>query len=145
MTIRRATTADAAAAATLIAASLAEYGVTFEPDGRDADVALFGAREDHDDFVAEHRGDVVGVVSLGPHGHEGWGWISKLFVASGVRCQGLGRALLETAHEAARARGYSVVGLRTRLVFERAVRLYARSGYEASAPSGGEIVCYRRF
>jgi GNAT superfamily N-acetyltransferase len=66
---------------------------------------------------------------VGPHGDPGVAWISKLFVAPRARHVGLGRALLEAAHDAARGRGCTAVGLRTRAVFTPAVRLYESLGY----------------
>lgn len=127
--LRRATPADAAEAARVIAAALLDYGIHFDPDGRDADVALFGSRPDHDDLVAEDAGVVIGVASVGPHGDPGVAWVSKVFVARAARGRGIGRALLEAAHTAARARGYREVRLRTRIVFVEAIKLYEAFGY----------------
>ena len=146
VTLRRATAADAPAAAQLIRDALAEHGLPFEPEGRDADVATFGAKEDHDDFVAED-GRILGVVSVGPQGVEGRAWVSKLFVAREARRRGVGRALLELAHEAARARGYRDIGLRTRIIFREALALYESSGYVrptgAATPASGDVVLFR--
>lgn len=147
--LRRATPADAPAASRIIASALAEHALPFEPQGRDADVALFGARADHDDFVMEKDGAVVGVVSVGPHGDPGVAWVSKLFVAREARRGGVGRALLGAAHDAARARGYVTVGLRSRRVFREALALYAAEGYspEPTDPAllePGDVVLYRR-
>ena len=145
--IRRATTADAPVAARIIAAALAEHDIPFEPEGRDADVAMFGARSDHDDLVAATReGRVVGVVSVGPHGDPGVAWVSKLFVDRDARGTGTGRALLHAAHDAARARGMHTVGLRTRPIFLAAVQLYVSEGYRASGPPapGSMVVVLHR-
>lgn len=128
-TLRRATTADAAPAARIIAAALADYGVRFDPGGRDADVACFGGRADHDDLVAEDEGAVLGLASVGPHGDPGVAWVSKVFVDRSGRRRGVGRALVEAAHAAARARGYREVRLRTRVVFVEAIALYESFGY----------------
>lgn len=148
--LRRATPADAAEAARIIAAALAEYGLPFDPEGRDADVATFGAKEDHDDYVAVARGEdgrVIGVASVGPQGHEGVAWISKIFVAKDARRRGAGRALLEAAHQAARARGFREVGLRTRVIFREAIALYESVGYarreDPAAIEAGDLVYYR--
>ncbi len=172
-TIRRGTSSDAAEAARVIGAALLDYGIVFDPAGRDADVALFGTRADHDDLVAEARGaersepsllsgargaeppeqedegTVLGIASVGPHGDEGVAWISKVFVSRSARRRGIGRALLEAAHGAARARGYREVGLRTRIVFEEAIALYEAFGYArrddpAAALANGDVVYYRR-
>jgi putative acetyltransferase len=143
--LRRATPRDAARAAAIIRAALGEHALPFEPEGRDADVASFGARADNDDLVAEIEGEICGIVSVGPHGAPGVAWISKLFVARAHRRRGIGRALLAGAEEAARARGYRAVGLRTRTLFRDAVRLYEASGYRlvSVAESPGEVVYCR--
>jgi GNAT superfamily N-acetyltransferase len=146
--LRRATPADVEAAAAIIGGALAGHGLPFEPDGRDADVQLFGSRPDHDDFIAELAGRPVGVASVGPHGDEGVAWISKVFVAKEARRVGIGRALLDATHEAARARGYHRVGLRTRLVFREAIALYESEGYmplvhHRGALASGDLVYFR--
>ncbi len=129
----------------MIGEALAGYGLPFEPNGRDADVVAFGARVDHDDFVAEDQGLVVGVVSVGPQGAPELAWVSKLFVDRAQRGRGLGRALLERAHEAARARGYREVSLRTRTEFREALSLYRASGYviTSEAESPGDVILHR--
>jgi putative acetyltransferase len=133
--IRRATPADVSVAVAIIEGALADYGLPFEPDGRDADVRRFGARADNDDFVGVLDGVPAGIASVGPHGDEGVAWISKVFVAKAARKQGLGRALLMATHDAARARGFSRVGLRTRRLFREAIALYESEGY---TPANGD-------
>jgi putative acetyltransferase len=149
--IRRASPEDAAGAAALIAASLAEHGLPFEPAGRDADVATFGGKLDHDDLVAEADGRMLGVASVGPHGDPGVAWISKVFVARDARRRGVGRALLRAAHEAARRRGFREVGLRSRTLFRAALALYESEGYALRDVHGGaadlgtgDVVYFRR-
>jgi GNAT superfamily N-acetyltransferase len=128
---------------TIIRDALAEYGLPFEPDGQDADVQSFGARADHDDFISELEGRPVGVTSVGPQGDPGIAWVSKVFVAHEARRLGIGRALLETAHEAARLRGYVRIGLRTRRIFREAITLYEAAGYRPEPSSTPEIVYFR--
>jgi putative acetyltransferase len=144
---RRATPADAADAARIIRDALAEHGLPFEPDGRDADVATFGAKEDADDLVAVIDDRVVGVVSVFAHGDPGVAWVSKLFVEKDRRGLGIGRALLHAAHDAAKKAGYREVGLRTRRVFTEALGLYAAEGYrpreDPRALDSGDVVLYR--
>jgi putative acetyltransferase len=147
LTIRRATAADAPAAARIIGEALAEYGLPFEPEGRDADVATFGAKPDHEDLVAEVDGVPQGVASIGPQGAPEVAWVSKVFVARAARRRGAGRALLDHLHAAAHARGYREVGLRTRLVFVEAIALYEAFGYrrreDPAAIAPGDVVYYR--
>lgn len=146
--IRSATPADASAAADVIAAALIDYGIHFDPAGRDADVALFGSRADHDDLVAEVDGKIAGVASVGPHGDDGVAWVSKVFVLRSARGRGIGRALVHALHDAARARGYREVRLRTRIVFEEAIALYQSLGYVrttegAAVLESGDVVYAR--
>lgn len=148
MEVRRATSADAPRAARIIAAALAEYGLPFEPEGRDADVATFGSRPEHDDFVIADEGEVFGVASVGPQGAEGVAWVSKVFVSKRARRRGAGRRLLTALHEAALARGFHEVGLRTRVVFVEAIALYEAHGYTrrddpARVLTSGDVVYYR--
>ena len=149
MLVRPATERDATTAAAIIAAALAEYGLPFEPEGRDADVATFGSKLEHDDFVAEEptTGRALGVVSVGPQGDEGVAWISKVFVSKEARRRGVGRALLDAAHAAARRRGFREVGLRTRVIFREALALYESAGYarrsDPAAIAPGDVVYYR--
>lgn len=146
ITIRRALPSDQAAAARIIRESLSRYGLSLELEGRDADVTLFGSRpaSDHEDLVAEVLGRVVGLVSLGPHGDPGVGWISKLFVSPDARRLGAGRALLTSAHAAARDRGWWRLGLRTRRIFREALALYASEEYVADeATHEGDLVLWR--
>jgi len=150
LVLRRATPADAAAAATIIAEALAEYGLPFDPQGRDADVATFGSRAEQDDLVAMDvaSGRAIGVASIGPQGEEGVAWVSKVFVARSARRRGAGRALMNALHDAARARGYREIGLRTRVVFREAIALYEAHGYArredpSAVLESGDVVYYR--
>ena len=149
MLVRAAAEGDAEGAAAIIAAALAEYGLPFDPDGRDADVATFGSKPEHDDFVAEDptTGRALGVVSVGPQGDAGVAWISKVFVSKQARRRGVGGALLEAAHSAARRRGFREVRLRTRVIFREAIALYESAGYvrrsDPAAIAPGDIVYYR--
>jgi GNAT superfamily N-acetyltransferase len=126
-TLRRATPADVAAVDKIVFDSLRSFGIEPEPEGGDADIYSFGARATHDDWVCELDGRVVGLIALEPH--DDGGWVSKLFVDPAARGRGVGAALLERAVESGRERGYKRFGLRTRTVFEAAVRLYERAGW----------------
>ena len=108
-------------------------------------MATFGGKPEHDDFVAWPRArPALGVASVGPQGDEGVAWISKVFVAKEARRRGVGRALLDAAHEAARSRGFREVGLRTRVIFREAIALYESAGYvrrETRRPSRRVTSC----
>jgi ribosomal protein S18 acetylase RimI-like enzyme len=71
-----------------------------------------------------------------------------VFVAKEARRRGAGRALLTAAHDAARARGFREVRLRTRVIFLEAIALYESDGYVRIGASdrvlaSGDVV-YRR-
>jgi GNAT superfamily N-acetyltransferase len=150
VTVRQATPDDLVIAEAIICVALAAYQLPFEPDGRDADVKLFGRRVEHDDLVAEIDGSPVGVASVGPHGDAGVAWVSKVFVHVSARRKGVGRALLHRVHDAARARGYQRIGLRTRVIFKEAIALYESEGYSAAPTSPtipletGDVVYFRQ-
>lgn len=148
MIVRPAIPGDAARASEIVRTSLAGYGLPFDPEGRDADMLTFGqGRGGFEDFVAEVEGDVMGLVSVGPQGEPGAAWLAKLFVDARARRGGLGLALLSRAHDTARARGYRVIRLRTRILFREAIALYEREGYvrePADLASSPDNVIFRR-
>jgi GNAT superfamily N-acetyltransferase len=125
--LRRARPEDVTAVERIVFESLRSFGIEPDPQGGDADIYAFGTRETHDDWVALVDGRVVGLVALEPH--EDGGWLSKLFVDPIARGRGVGGALLDRAVESGQERRYKRLGLRTRTVFEAAVRLYERAGW----------------
>ena len=105
---------------------------------------------EQDDLVAvdASSGRAIGVASVGPQGDEGVAWVSKVFVARAARRRGVGRALMNALHDAARARGYREIGLRTRVVFVEAIALYEAHGYArredpSAVLESGDVVYYR--
>ena len=85
-------------------------------------------------LVAEVDGGVVGVVSLHvtPFFNEGTsrGRITSLVVGEDRRGQGIGRALLDAAEEAARRRGCYAIELTSGAHRRDAHRFYLAAGYE---------------
>jgi molybdopterin-guanine dinucleotide biosynthesis protein A len=123
----------------LIRDTLPEFG--FEPDpGIDPDLeddpgAVYAAL-----WIALREGEVVGSValrSLGPHELE----LKRMYLRPGQRGRGLGRRLLETALEWARADGARRVKLDTSDRMEAARGLYEARGFRrvaGEAPRQGQ-------
>ena len=84
-------------------------------------------------FLLRHAGRVVGyfVLSLGYSPEHGGldAFIDDIFLVPEVRGRGLGRAALDRAVEAARARGARVLMLEVEKHNDRAYRLYASEGF----------------
>ena len=138
MTIRRARPSDGPAVRRFVFATLEEHDIVPDPEGHDKDVMTFGQDCDPvDAFVADVDGLAVGSIMVAPRDGE-IGWLSKFFVDRAFRGRGIGRALLEQAVTAARARGYRRLELDTRTFFREAIHLYESTGWRRShtAPTG---------
>ncbi|MET8628920.1 GNAT family N-acetyltransferase [Kitasatospora sp. NPDC004669] len=82
-------------------------------------------------WVAELAGRVVGAVGLvRAEERPGWGQLRWVILDPDVRGQGLGRRLLDTALDEARARSYEGVLLWTVTGLDAAHHLYAKAGFE---------------
>ncbi|HEX9993630.1 MAG TPA: GNAT family N-acetyltransferase [Acidimicrobiales bacterium] len=127
MHVRRGTDADAHAAATVAERVLREHGLPFDPLGADADL-LRPEASFHSFFVAVDGDRVVGTAALAVH-DDGCGELRKLFLLSDCRGAGVGRGLLDAVLDAARSAGLRQVRLLTRDRYDRAIRLYERSGF----------------
>jgi ribosomal protein S18 acetylase RimI-like enzyme len=87
-------------------------------------------------LIAEHDGEVVGVVALLAPGEpsravarEGEAELTRLVVASGIRRGGVGRALALRCEAIARAEGWSAIALWSRPYQTAGHRLYESLGY----------------
>ncbi|MHB8695839.1 MAG: GNAT family N-acetyltransferase [Solirubrobacteraceae bacterium] len=85
-------------------------------------------------LVGETKGEVVGLVWVGPAPEQraGW-WIYDIEIVSEQRRRGYGRALLEAAEREVRARGGDSVGLNVFGGNVVARGLYESAGYEVAA------------
>lgn len=122
MSVRRATSADSAAAAAVVKAVYAEHGFTWDADGYHADLDDVAASYPSF-YVAELSGEVVGTAALGEHGS-----LERLYVLPSARGTGLGGRLLQAVAEEARRRGYEQLEIWTDKVLTDAHRLYERAG-----------------
>jgi GNAT superfamily N-acetyltransferase len=85
-------------------------------------------------FVAEHDGQLLGVLALHSmpllHQTHDVAWISALVVAQRARGQGVGRALVSVAEEAARMLGCARMAVTSAERRSDAHAFYLRLGYE---------------
>lgn len=137
--LRRATAADSPAAFAFVARVLAEFGLSPDAHGTDADLADF---ESHyfapgGDFARLHdatTGDLVGTCGLAPTGN-GAVELRKMYLSPAVRGRGQGRSLLEWAIDRARELGFRRMTLETAAVLKDAIVLYERNGFKID-PAG---------
>jgi ADP-ribose pyrophosphatase YjhB (NUDIX family)/GNAT superfamily N-acetyltransferase len=124
--IRRARTADSAAAAAVVKAVYDEYGFTWDELGYHRDLqdveTAYAAF-----FVAELDGRIVGTAGL-----SGEGSLERLYVLPSARSDGTGSALLRAVAEEARRLGRRRLEIWTDTRFEQAHRLYERFGAHRS-------------
>ena len=115
----------------LIGGVFAEYGLTFDPAGYDADLTRIPGtycRAGGAFWVLEDNGLVVGtigVTALSAAEVE----VKRVYLDASLRGQGLGRALVEHAVSWAMERGYTQVRLWSDVKFERSHVLYERLGF----------------
>lgn len=86
-------------------------------------------------FVARCDLAPLGCVALVDEGT--YGEVKRLYVDSGQRGQGVGRALMAELEQAARDIGLGLLKLETGAALEAAVRLYRAIGYTECGPFGG--------
>jgi GNAT superfamily N-acetyltransferase len=147
-TIRRATSTDADALARGAVEGVADY-VAFAPAGwgpPDLLAELAHTRVVLGDpvfhcFVAELAGEAVGQVTVVPAAHAArpveepeLGHLRNLYVARSQWGSGLASALLRTAEQDARDRGFTTLRLFVAEGQARARRFYGREGWEPAGP-----------
>lgn len=125
---------DRSAAAEVIRSSLAEYGMSWEPDGADRDVLAvetYYLDRGGEFWVVEYEGKIVGTSAYYPceRGNTAVE-IRKMYLSPIARGQGLGRHLLGKLERVITARGYQEIWIETASILKAAVRLYELSGYQ---------------
>ena len=126
--------------ATLAQTVLAEYDMGFEPEENDWDVVQVESaywQTGGEFWVVDYQGKVVGSGGYHPcdrplSGKEAIQSVElrKMFLASEVRGQGLGRYLLDHLEQLAIANGFTHMWLETAVRMQAAVKLYERNGYQ---------------
>ncbi len=134
MSIRRATSADSAAAAAVVRAVYVEHGFTWDADGYHAD--LEDVEASFDGFWVDERSDecgggIVGCVGIGsdPLSLDGSDCsLERLYVLPEARGEGTGSALLAAALAGARELGHTRMEIWSDKLLVAAHRLYERHG-----------------
>ena len=120
--VRRARSADSAAAAAVVRSVYREYGFTWDEDGYHADLrdveTAYAAF-----YVAEADGEILGTAGLSHQGS-----LERFYVLRGARGAGAGTALLAAVSDEARRRGHVQLEIWSDKRFEDAHRLYTRHG-----------------
>jgi putative acetyltransferase len=131
-TIRDATNADEGEVREIVYSVLAEYGLSNDPDGTDADLAdlegNYWERGGVFHVVVAEDGSTVGCAGLfrlSPTEAE----VRKMYLRPAARGRGLGRLLLERLIADARRLGYRSLVLETASVLGEAIALYRSAGF----------------
>src|SRR5207249_772391 len=109
----------------------AEYGLTFEPSGYDADLTRIPGsycRAGGAFWVLEEDGRVVGTIAVVPVSADVVE-IKRVYLDASLRGRGLGRMLVEHASSWAAGRGHTRVKLWSDVKFTRSHVLYERLGF----------------
>ena len=139
--IRRAVPEDAAAVASVLYESFAEYEPSYTPEGFAATVSdpeQVRARIEREQvWVAVKDGKIVGTVGAVPKGDALY--VRSMAVVPAARGGEVGRRLLERVEEFAAVRGFGRMFLSTTPFLTRAIRLYERAGFRRSPEGPHEL------
>jgi predicted N-acetyltransferase YhbS len=131
LVLRAATTADAVALATTIAAAFEEYRGKLQPESgafrETADAIAAELKRDSGAIVAERNGTVVGCVVLKLM--DGDLYFGRLAVLPSERGHGIARKLVEAVEDEARRRELAGVRLGVRVVLTENQRFFTSLGY----------------
>lgn len=135
--IRRATTADATAIAALLYKAFVEYKSLYTDEGFDAttprpkDMELRIAMKAV--WIVVEGEKIVGTVSLFPR--YGELFVRSMAVSPEARGKGIGKLLMNHAHEIAFSSGCVSITLNTTPFLLPAIKLYERFGFVAEGPA----------
>jgi putative acetyltransferase len=130
---------DRRLAAALIEQVLAEYGLSWEPDGADRDVLEVeidylqcgGAFWVVERQTQAAEDQIVGTAAYQPTSRAPQAVeIRKMYLLPEVRGQGLGSFLLQALEQTIAQQGYREIWVETASVLKEAVLLYERRGYQ---------------
>ena len=137
--LREATAADGFEIRGVVAAVMAEYGLSSDLEGNDADlknvVASYGERGGAFRVATSAEGRIVGCGGLYPI-DEREAEIRRMYLLPEARGVGVGRALLEELITFAKERRFERLVLETASVLEEAISLYRKRGFVPVAPRG---------
>ena len=139
--IRRAVPEDAAAVASVLYESFAEYEPSYTPEGFAATVSdpeqVRGRIEREPVWVAVKDGKIVGTVGAVPKGDALY--VRSMAVVPAARGGAVGRRLMEQVEEFAAGQGFGRMFLSTTPFLTRAIRLYERAGFRRSPEGPHEL------
>jgi GNAT superfamily N-acetyltransferase len=134
ISIRMARASDAAAIASAILQSFAEYQAAYTPAAFAATTptadTIEGRLREGPVWAACRRGAIVGTVSAVSRG--AGCYIRSMAIVPAARGAGLGRLLLQHVEEFAAAQGHTYLLLSTTPFLARAIRLYEQAGFRRS-------------
>jgi putative acetyltransferase len=129
---RNATSEDSGPIRALVEAVLREYGLAFEANDTDADLADVQANYEGRGgvfyVVDDSAGAIVGCGGLFPISRDTVE-VRKMYLLPEARGRGLGKELLHRLLADARSLGYKRIILETNAVLEEAIALYRRFGF----------------
>lgn len=125
--LRRARPDDADAIRDLVAAAYEKYIALIGRTPMPMLVDYAQAIRDHEVWVLDVDGALVGVIELVPNNKRLW--VENIAVAPGRQGRGLGRRLLSHAEDEARRLRHSEIGLLTNERYVENIAMYVRYGY----------------
>lgn len=136
--VRSASNKDTRSVVALVSAVLAEFGLPFDPEGKDADLldieANYAARGGVFEVLEDRLGRMLGTCALYRIDDETIE-LRKMYFVPEIRGLGIGWLILSRAVDRARSMGYRTMVLETTTVLEQAIRLYQRFGFVRIATS----------
>ena len=143
--LRRATDADARSITELVADAYRHYEPLIGRTPMPMLIHYEEALREHDVWVLEANGTLVGIIELEPRlDHL---WIENVAVAPRWQGRGFGRLLLRHAEAEARRHGLAELGLLTNERYLGNIAMYARYGYretERVPYRGTDLVYFRK-
>ena len=136
MLIRKIEERDNADIATVIRSCFADFnaptkGTVFEDPTTDDLYSVF-RKEKSVLYIAEENGEIVGSCGIYPTENlpEDTAEMVKFYLTKNSRGKGTGRALMETALEAARQMGYRKIYIESLPEFTKALSMYEKQGFK---------------
>ena len=130
--IREATNHDCERVSDLVSTVLAEFGLPFDPDSKDADLkdieGLYTRSGGIFEVIEGSDGKLLGTYGLFPL-NDTTCELRKMYFLPEIRGLGLGKEVLERAVNHARRLGFNSIVLETISVLQRAIHLHTHFGF----------------
>ncbi len=131
----------------IVRTAITEYGLPWQPESVDRDVIEV---EQHyharggELWVIEHPERLVGSGGFFPiERHPGAVELRKMYIRPEMRGRGLGCFMLQMLEQLIAERGYEAIWIETSSVFQAAIRLYQRCGYQPPENPACELTTQR--